>query len=36
VPADLAEALAPVFTEVVVAPSFDPRAVGAAGKKNLG
>ncbi|MGD9998219.1 MAG: bifunctional phosphoribosylaminoimidazolecarboxamide formyltransferase/IMP cyclohydrolase [Ilumatobacteraceae bacterium] len=27
VPADLARALAPVFTEVVVAPSFDPEAL---------
>jgi len=36
VPADLAEALAPVFTEVVVAPSFDPAALEVlAGKKNL-
>ena len=31
VPADLAEALAPVFTEVVVAPSFDARGAGGPG-----
>jgi phosphoribosylaminoimidazolecarboxamide formyltransferase / IMP cyclohydrolase len=36
VPATLAEALAPVFTEVVVAPAFDDDALEVlAGKKNL-
>ena len=36
VPAALAEALAPVFTEVVVAPSFDADALDVlAGKKNM-
>ena len=36
VPAALAEALAPVFTEVVVAPSFDDDALSVLGaKKNL-
>jgi phosphoribosylaminoimidazolecarboxamide formyltransferase/IMP cyclohydrolase len=36
VPAGLAEALAPVFTEVVVAPAYEPAALEVlAGKKNL-
>jgi phosphoribosylaminoimidazolecarboxamide formyltransferase/IMP cyclohydrolase len=36
VPAALAEALAPVFTEVVVAPSFEPAALDVLGaRKNL-
>jgi len=36
VPRELAEALAPVFTEVVVAPSFDPDALAVlAARKNL-
>jgi phosphoribosylaminoimidazolecarboxamide formyltransferase/IMP cyclohydrolase len=36
VPAELAEALAPVFTEVVVAPGFDPAALATlTAKKNL-
>lgn len=36
VPKELAEALAPVFTEVVVAPAFDPEALAVlTAKKNL-